>query len=108
MVAAPLTNPSVINLPTSGKSSLPPTAYIEVALKPDARATIGLKGPAAGKSETMPDRDALKQRLQSLHDDNPELPVMISADKEIKYDEVVQIISEAKKLGITRVGLATK
>src|SRR5450830_205147 len=77
MVAAPLTNPSVINLPTSGKSSLPPTAYIEVALKPDARATIGLKGPAAGKVDTAPDRAALTAKLASLHDENPELPVMI-------------------------------
>jgi biopolymer transport protein TolR len=33
---------------------------------------------------------------------------MISGDKDIKYDEVIQVISEAKKLGINRVGLATK
>jgi biopolymer transport protein TolR len=108
MVAAPLTNPSVINLPTSGKSALPPTAYIDIALKPDARATIGLKGPAASKPDSAADRGALTQKLQALHDDNPELPVMISADKDIKYDDVVQIISAAKKLGVTRVGLATK
>jgi biopolymer transport protein TolR len=108
MVAAPLTNPSVINLPTAGKSTLPPTAYIDIALKPDARATISLKGPAAGKVDSAADRGALTKKLQSLHDENPELPVMISADKEIKYDEVVQIISAAKKLGVTRVGLATK
>ncbi|HEY4316599.1 MAG TPA: ExbD/TolR family protein [Herbaspirillum sp.] len=108
MVAAPLTNPSVINLPTAGKSTQPPTAYIDIALKPDARATIGLKGPAAGKVDTAADRGALNRKLQALHDENPELPVMISADKDIKYDDVVQIISAAKKLGVTRVGLATK
>jgi biopolymer transport protein TolR len=108
MVAAPLTNPSVINLPTAGKSTLPPTAYIDIALKPDAHATIGLKGPAAGKVDSADDRGALTQKLQSLHDENPELPVMISADKDIKYDDVIQIISAAKKLGVTRVGLATK
>ena len=28
--------------------------------------------------------------------------------KDIKYDEVIQMISEAKKLGIDRVGLATR
>jgi biopolymer transport protein TolR len=43
-----------------------------------------------------------------MHESNPELPVMISGDKDIKYDEVIQVISEAKKLGINRVGLATK
>jgi biopolymer transport protein TolR len=33
---------------------------------------------------------------------------MISGDKESRYDEVISLISEAKKFGITRVGLATK
>jgi biopolymer transport protein TolR len=33
---------------------------------------------------------------------------MISGDKDVKYDEVIQLISEAKKMGINRVGLATK
>lgn len=108
MVATPMTNPSVINLPTAGKSSLPPTSYIEIALKPDAKASISLKGPAAGKSESVTGRGTIIQKLQQLHEENAELPVMISADKDIKYDEVIQMISEAKKIGVTRVGLATK
>jgi biopolymer transport protein TolR len=33
---------------------------------------------------------------------------MISGDKDIRYNEVIQIISEAKKIGFKRVGLATK
>jgi biopolymer transport protein TolR len=34
--------------------------------------------------------------------------VLIAGDRESKYDDVIQLISEAKKMGITRVGLATK
>ncbi|MFL9923196.1 ExbD/TolR family protein [Herbaspirillum lusitanum] len=110
MVAAPITNPSVINLPTAGKSSLTPADYIEIALKPNTQATIRINGPKGGgkKAETVTGKTDLSERLQALHNDNPDLPVMISADKEIKYDEVVQVISEAKKQGIARVGLATK
>jgi biopolymer transport protein TolR len=110
MVAAPLTNPGVINLPTAEKSALPPTEYIQVTLQPDAAATIGINGQKSGapKPDTVRDRNALVTALRSMHERNPELPVMISADKEIKYDEVIRIISEAKKLGINRVGLATK
>lgn len=110
MVAAPLTNPSVINLPTAAKSTLPPTEYIQISLKPDSAASIDIKGKKSETSETYtaPNRAALVKKLRSLHDENPELPVMISADKEIKYDEVIQVISEAKKFGIIRVGLATK
>ena len=110
MVAAPLTNPSVINLPSAEKSALPPTEYIQIALKPDASATIGINGKkdATPSSEGMGSRNELLQRLRALHAENPTLPVLISADKDIKYDEVIQVISEAKKFGINRVGLATK
>jgi biopolymer transport protein TolR len=110
MVAAPLTNPGVINLPTAAKSALPPTEYIQISLKPDTTATIGVSGQKGGaaQSEKAGGRGVLIQKLRTMHEANPELPVMISADKDIKYDEVIQVISEAKKLGINRVGLATK
>ena len=110
MVAAPITNPGVINLPTAAKSALPPTEYIQITLKPDTTATISLSGGkgASGQPEKVGGRSALMQKLRTMHGSNPDLPVMISADKDIKYDEVIQVISEAKKIGITRVGLATK
>lgn len=109
MAAAPITNPGSIDLPSAAKSSLPPTEYIQITLKPDTTATIGIAGQNTGtKMETAGGRADLVRRLQALHSENPDLPVMIAADKEIKYNEVVQMISEAKKLGIHRVGLATK
>ena len=110
MVAAPLTNPGVINLPTAEKSALPPSEYIQIALRPDAAATIGVNGKkgSGNKPESASNRSDLLQKLRTLHEANPDLPVMISGDKESRYDEVIQIISQAKKLGITRVGLATK
>jgi biopolymer transport protein TolR len=109
MVAAPLTTPGVINLPSAAKSSLPPTQYIQIAMKADTTATIGVnqKGGASGKTDSAANRVTLVRKLRAIHEDNPELPVMISADKDIRYDEVIQLISEAKKLGIDRVGLAT-
>ena len=110
MVAAPLTNPGVINLPTAAKSALPPSEYIQISLKADTSATITVSGQKNGsaREETVGGRSALLQKLRTMHDANPELPVMIAADKDIKYDDVIQVISEAKKIGITRVGLATK
>jgi biopolymer transport protein TolR len=109
MVAAPLTNPGVINLPTAAKSALPPTEYIQISLRPNTTATIGITGGKNAKGEEkVGGRAALMDRLRAMHETNPELPVMISGDKDIKYDEVIQVISEAKKLGINRVGLATK
>jgi biopolymer transport protein TolR len=56
----------------------------------------------------MPDRAALLARLRELHESNPDYPVMISGDRDSKYADVIELISESKKLGINRVGLATK
>lgn len=105
MVAAPLTNPGVIDLPTAAKSALPPTQYIQIALNPDTTYHIGLNDK---KAELAAGQSAMLKKLRELHEANPELPVMISADRERKYDDVIQLISEAKKIGINRVGLATK
>lgn len=110
MVVAPMTNPNVIDLPNAAKSVLPPTEYIRIDLKPDASASISIHGKknAPTTAETVADRAALQQKLTEMYADNPDISVMIAADKNIKYDEVIQAISAAKKLGIQRVGLATR
>lgn len=108
-MATPVSNPGIINLPTAAKSNLPPTEYVQVVLKADSSATIGVQGGKGnGKQERAINRADLVRKLGNLHDANPQLPVMISADKDIKYDEVITVISEAKKLGVERVGLATR
>ncbi len=110
MVTSPMTDPSVINLPSAGKSAQPPSEYIQVSLKPDASATVKIGGAKAGaaQSVTTASRNELVATLRDLHAAHPDMPVMIAADKEIKYDEVIQVLSEAKKIGISRVGLATR
>lgn len=106
MVAAPMTNPSVVNLPNAGASKLAPTDYLELTIKADGSASVGKH--SKGKAEKSVSKADLLQQLQHLHDAEPDLPLLIAADKDIKYDEVIQMIAGAKKLGIARVGLATK
>ncbi|MGZ8290149.1 MAG: biopolymer transporter ExbD [Telluria sp.] len=107
MVVPPANSPSVINLPRAEKSALPPDDYIQIVLKPNATLSIGVNGKNTVVAEEMPDRTAVMRRLRELHEANPEYPVMIAGDRDSKYDDVVQLISEAKKMGINRVGLAT-
>ena len=108
MVVPPANSPSVINLPSAQKSTLPPDDYIQIIIKPNASISIGINGKNAVAAEELPNRAAIIRRLRVLHDEHADYPVMIAGDKESKYDDVIQLISEAKKLGITRVGLATK
>jgi biopolymer transport protein TolR len=98
----------VINLPKAEKSALPPDTYIKIDIKPNARLSIGVGGKQRVASEDVADRNALLQRLRAMHEENPDYPVLIAGDRDSKYDEVIQLISEAKKMGINRVGLATK
>jgi biopolymer transport protein TolR len=108
MVVPPANSPSVINLPSAQKSALPPDDYIQIIIKPNAGLSIGINGKNAKKPEEMQNRTALLRRLRVIHADHPEYPVLIAGDRESKYDDVIQLISEAKKMGINRVGLATK
>ena len=109
MAVPPQNSPNVINLPSAAKSTQPPDNYIQIVLRPDAGLTIGINGKVMLPAEDMKkDRTALLRRLRALHAEHPDYPVMIAGDKDSRYDDVIQLISEAKKMGITRVGLATK
>ena len=108
MVMPTSNNPSSIDLPHAEKAVRPPDAFIQVQVKPNGSLSIGVAGKSAEAPETEPNREALVRKLRALHEKYPEYPVLIAGDKESKYDDVIQLISEAKKMGIHRVGLATK
>jgi len=100
--------PNVINLPQAEKSALPPETYIQISVKPEGVLTIGVGGKESMPAEPAADRAALLERLRELHADHPDYPVMIAGDRDSKYAEVIELIAAAKKMGINRVGLATK
>ena len=38
----------------------------------------------------------------------PDLPVMIAADSELRYQQVISVMRQAREAGVQRVGLAVK
>ena len=108
MVMPSANDPSVVDLPNAEKSTKPPSDYVQIVIKTNGALSIGVKGKDEDAPETAPNRDALVKKLRALHTDHPDYPVLIAGDKESKYDDVIQLISEAKKMGINRVGLSTK
>ncbi|SEO57560.1 Cell division and transport-associated protein TolR [Duganella sp. CF517] len=108
MVMPSATDPSIVDLPNAEKSTKPPSDYVQIVIKPNGALSIGVKGKGEDAPETAPNRDALVKKLRTLHESHPDYPVLIAGDKESKYDDVIQLISEAKKMGINRVGLSTK
>ncbi len=108
MAVPPTQNPSEIKLPNAERSTQPPDDYITLAVRDKGQLSIGINGKNGHGLEDVADRTALLERLRAAHEEHPDYPVLISGDRESKYDDVIQLISEAKKMGINRVGLATK
>lgn len=110
MVVSPMTTPGSINLPSAEQTAQPPSSYIHILLRPDAPSEIGIRqeGKASGANEAVPDHAALMARLRTLHASYPDYAILISGDKDIRYEEVVKTISDARKMGVKRVGLATR
>jgi biopolymer transport protein TolR len=108
MAVPPTQNPSEIKLPSAERSTQPPDDYIQIAIRENAQLQIGITGKTPQPLENVDSRSTLVTRLRDIHAEHPDYPVLIAGDRDSKYDDVIQLISEAKKMGINRVGLATK
>ena len=53
-------------------------------------------------------RDELASRLQKSMAKNPEQPVVISADKNVRYEEVINVMDMLQQQNIKKIGLLTK
>ncbi len=112
MVTAPLISPSQISLPSVGQADAQPKSFVQVVIEKDESIQVR-QGTASkgGKSIKLAQLAAEVQRLQvasAAGDDFGKVPVVISADKDIKYDAVVKAMDTLKRAGIERVGLAVQ
>lgn len=103
MVAAPFVNPSLINLPSVNKASKAPEQVIEVIVYPDARLSL-----RSGKTLTPVDMPGLVDGVKALLADHPEIPVVIAADKTVRYEEVVDVMKTLQAADVQRVGLSLR
>jgi len=106
MITAPLMNPGQIDLPSVGKSAAPPVAPLEVIIKKDT--TLSLRDHARGGAEFPVSRDELTSRLQQSMKRNPDQPVVISADRNVRYEEVIKVMDMLQQQHIKKIGLLTK
>jgi biopolymer transport protein TolR len=103
MITAPLMNPGQIDLPSVGKSLAPPVAPLVVIIRKNA--TLALRDLSNSDQEQDVSRDkllALLKRKQAL---NADQPVVISADKNVRYEEVIKVMDMLQQQNIRKVGL---
>ena len=105
MVSAPFVNPTLVNLPSVAKSSRAPDRPLEVVIR--ANGSLVLREGSKEIAADMPGAiDAIRQR-QAARKDNP-VPVVIAADKDVKYEHVMKAMDALQKAGVQRVGLMVK
>lgn len=106
MITAPLMNPGQVDLPSIGKSSSPPASPLEVIIKQDA--SLALRDIGKGGIEIPVSRDELIAQLKQKQAKNAGQPVVISADKNVRYEEVIMVMDLLQQQHIKKVGLLAK
>jgi biopolymer transport protein TolR len=104
MVSAPLITTGVVDLPTVGKSRQQPTHVIEVVVDKDESLRLRLDNKEVAAVEAK----ALATKVAQLQAGKSDTPVVISADKGVKYEVVVKTMDTLQKAGVQRVGLSVK
>ena len=104
MVTAPMVNPGIVNLPTVGGAkvqALPP-----VFLTIDTNENIIVRKD--GESTQTLNKMELGSFARNQAERSPDQPLVLAADKSVKYEVVMDVMSKLKENGVKRVGLAVK
>ncbi|WP_372827153.1 biopolymer transporter ExbD [Polaromonas sp.] len=107
MVTAPLITPSMIALPKVGKAPGQPPRPIQIEISKDE--VIQIKSEGQSVPTRLGEVGAAVKRLQPTVPAGEQItPVVISADKSIKYETVVKVMDALNKAGVARVGLSVQ
>jgi biopolymer transport protein TolR len=115
MVTAPLITPSQIALPSVGQAGRQPDQFVQVVIDKDEN----LQVRDGGSSKDVPPvpLEALAQSVLQLQRDSAgsvvgatanSVPVVISADKGVRYEAVVKVMDNLQRAGVSRVGLSVQ
>ena len=104
MVTAPLITTGVVDLPSVGKSSQRPEHVVEVVIGSDTKVRLRVDGKD-GEAVAV---KSVAARVLELQAGNAATPVVISADRSVKYETVVQVMDALQRAGVQRVGLSVK
>ena len=106
MVTAPLINPGQVELPQIGKTSSPPVQPLEVSIRTDS--SLWLRDRATAGVDQKVTRDDLVRAIREKQAQNPEQAVVIAADKDVRYEAVLEVMDMLQQNQVRKVGLLVK
>ena len=109
MVTAPLVTPGIIDLPTVGKAGQPKVLPLEVVVMEDQKLMVRERDAGGNIVNQQPvTRAALTEIVKERRAKSPDLSVMIAADKNVRYEAVLNVMDDLRSQSIARVGLQVK
>jgi biopolymer transport protein TolR len=106
MVSAPLITPGQIDLPSVGQALNPTVAPLEVRLAKDG--VITLVDRQQGGREQRVTKAGLLDAVRAIQSKHADQAVVISADKSLRYEEVLNVLDTLQRGQVKRVGLLAK
>jgi biopolymer transport protein TolR len=106
MVAAPLINPGQIDLPEVSAKLDPAVAPLEVRVRPNGDLYLVDRGQSA--DEVRVNREGLLERVRAAQKENPNQAVVIAGDRNVRYEEVLQVLDLLQRGQVKRVGLLAR
>ena len=106
MVTAPLINPGQIDLPQSGQKLQPAVAPLEVRVR--ANGDLAFVNRAGAGDEVRVSRQQLVTMVRDAQRATPDQAVVISGDRNVRYEEVLQVLDVLQRNQVKRVGLLAR
>jgi biopolymer transport protein TolR len=106
MITAPLITPGQIELPQIGKSLAPPVAPLEVVIKADGSLRLHDRSGTGGEQKVT--RPELVEAIKRKQAQNAEQSVVIAADKDVRYEEVINVMDVLQQQQVKKVGLLAR
>ena len=103
MVTAPMITPSVVDLPSVGKANKQPDKVLQVVIQKDE----SLELLADGKTSQLM-IGGVAEAVKNAQGSDGSTAVVISADRNVKYENVVKVMDTLQRAGIQRVGLSVQ
>ncbi len=105
MVTAPLITAGVVDLPTVGKAQqLKDPRVIELVVGADEQLRLRIDGKDVAPLALAD----VAARVRDAQAGVATTPVVISADRSVRYESVVKVMDALQRAGIQRVGLSVK